>query len=470
MTDALALVRGALRGQAAWLVGGSVRDRMLGRLGVDLDIVVAADPAEAAQTLARSAGHAACFSLSDDFGAWRVLARDGSWQVDVEGLRGVSVDDDLALRDFTVNAMAQPIQGEELIDPLGGSRDLTARRLRMVSERTFLDDPLRVLRLVRIAVELGFQVEAQTFRSACQQAAELKLVAGERIFMELRRVVDSEQPARGLQMMHELGALAAVLPELAQLRGVEQSRFHHLDVYGHTIEVLEQAVRLQREPGQVAGSEHEQALRALLAAPLADGLSRGGALRWGALLHDVAKPITRAVTPRDGRITFFDHDKRGVELARTMLSRLRVSERLRAHVAALVGNQLRLGFLIHEHQPLARGEVYDYLRACEPVEVDVTLLSIADRLATRGEHSQESIQAHLALARRMLADAFAWRQGDSQPRALWRGDELAGELGIAPGPDLGVLLGALSRAQYAGEIKTPEQALALARSLLAKRA
>jgi len=164
-------------------------------------------------------------------------------------------------------------------------------------------------------------------------------------------------------------------------------------------------------------------------------------------------------------VTFLGHDARGAELARAVLERLRASERLRAHVAALVRHHLRLGFLVHEPQPLSRRSAFAYLRACSPVEVDVTLLSIADRLATRGEGSQESIDAHLRLAAGVLADALRWR-ADGPPAPLLRGDELAGELAIATGPRLGELLERLAEAQYAGEVATREQAIAYARKLL----
>ena len=246
---------------------------------------------------------------------------------------------------------------------------------------------------------------------------------------------------------------------------MQQSRFHHRDVLGHTLEVLGESVRLARDPAAVLGAEHADAVGALLGEPLADGLTRGGALRWGALFHDVAKPATRGARP-DGRVTFIGHDVRGAEMASAVLRRLRTSERLRAHVAALVRNHLRLGFLVHEPQPLDRRVVFAYLRACEPVEVDVTLLSVADRLATRGDRSKEAIDAHLALAREMLTDALRWR-AEGAPRALWRGDELARELGIERGPRLGELLEALREAQYAGAVSTRSQALEHARGLIA---
>ena len=136
---------------------------------------------------------------------------------------------------------------------------------------------------------------------------------------------------------------------------------------------------------------------------------------------------------------------------------------MRAHVAALVRNHLRLGFLVHEPQPLSRRTVFGYLRACSPVEVDVTLLSLADRLATRGERAKEAIDVHMRVARPLLGDALRWRV-EGRPRPLWRGDELARELGIAAGPRVGKLLEELAEAQFAGELLTREQALAYART------
>ncbi|MGH2902901.1 MAG: HDIG domain-containing metalloprotein, partial [Solirubrobacteraceae bacterium] len=407
------------------------------------------------------------------------------------------------LRDFTVNAIAEPLAGGEAIDPLGGLEDLSARRLRIAGPRAFADDPLRVLRLVRVAVELDLEAEEQTSAAARMQAGELGRVSAERVFVELRRILASPGARHGIELLGELGATAVVLPELEALKGVEQSRFHHLDVYGHTLEVLDRTIELTstapRVPAELTGIEPRvpaeltgiqprvpaeltsiqprvpaeltgalgggwSEVVALLDEPLADEMTRGEALRWGALLHDAAKPSTRGVRA-DGRVTFIGHDTRGAELARAVLGRLRTSERLRAHVAALVRNHLRLGFLVHEPQPLERRTVYSYLHACDPVEVDVTLLSVADRLATRGEGAQRAIDAHMALAGGMLRDGLRWR-ADGPPRPLVRGDELAADLGIAAGPHLGELLEQLAAARYAGEISTREQALVFARNHL----
>lgn len=467
----LQLTRAVFAERAAWLVGGLVRDRTLGRETVDLDVVLDGEPQQAAAALARAARQAgvaaACFPLSEKFGAWRVVGRDGTWQVDVEALRGGSIEADLGMRDFTVNAIAEPIDGGEPIDPLGGLSDLRERRLRMAGRSAFEDDPLRVLRLVRIAVELDMQPEQATLGGAAAQAARLAEISGERVFAELQRILASAEAARGFELMTQVGATAAVLPELEATRGVQQSHYHHLDVYGHTLEVLQRAIELH-EGSSVLDEESAEsvaaggAIAALLDEPLADGLTRGHALRWGALLHDAAKPDTRAVRPSDGRVTFIGHDLKGTQLARDLLARLRTSARLREHVAALVRHHLRLGFLVHQPQPLAREAVYDYLHATDPVEVDVTLLSVADRLATRGERSGESIRAHVQLARQMLHHALRWR-AEGPPEPLIRGDELAAALQIEAGPRLGELLEELVRAQFCGRVRTREQAIEFAR-------
>jgi poly(A) polymerase len=465
-TEVRRAVRTALSEQSslAWLVGGAPRDRVLGRDTFDLDVIVESSPENAARAIARAAGGAACFELSEEFSGWRVMARDRSWQVDVQPLRGGSLHADLALRDFTVNALAEPIaEGESIEDPLGGLADLAAGRLRMASPRAFADDPLRVLRLVRFALDLDLEPDPDTADAARSAAPHLVGISGERTFMELRRILASSRVLEGLALMESLGITRAVLPELDALRGVEQSRFHHRDVHGHTLEVLERTVALQADPAVVLGADElAEPVRALLAEPLADELTRGDALRWGALLHDAAKPLTGA-RRADGRITFMGHDVRGAELARSVLERLRASERLRAHVAELVRHHLRLGFLVHRpERPLARRTVFDYLQATSPVEVDVTLLSAADRLATRGDRAEESIDAHMRLVGPMLAAALDWR-AHGPPAPFWRGDELAGRLEIPTGPRLGEIMRELAAAQYAGEVSTREQALTHAR-------
>jgi putative nucleotidyltransferase with HDIG domain len=449
-----------------WLVGGAVRDSLLGRATPDYDLAVSGDARAVARELGRATdGHA--FLLSDEFGAWRVRGRDQDWQVDLTPLMGETLEQDLGRRDLTINAIARELgdgsgTDSELIDPYGGAADIEARLLRAVSEQSFSADPLRVMRLARIASELGFEPEAQTVRLAREAAAALTDVAAERVFTELRLLLCSDGLVRGLELAHTIGATSAILPELDALRGVEQSHFHSLDVYDHTIVAVDRAIELEREPSARFG-ELGHALAGVLGEPLANEMTRGQALRLGALLHDIAKPVTREVTA-EGRVTFRHHDRVGAEMVTRILTRLRASERLISHIAAMTRNHLRLGFLVHQ-RPLSRRSVYEYLHACDPVEVDVTVLSLADRLATLGRNHEAAIAAHLELAQEMLDDALKWRS--SRPRSPIAGDLLASTLGIDPGPQLGRLIAELTAAAYAGEIEGEDALLAHAREWLA---
>ena len=461
----LEAARAALAGQEAWLVGGAVRDRLLGRRTDDVDVALAGDPRAAARDIARATG-GAHFRLSGAFGAWRVVDAAHRWHVDLVPLRDGDIRADLAGRDFTVNAMAEPLEGGETLDPYGGREDLAARRLRMVSASALADDPLRALRAVRLAVELGLAVEPATAAAVAANAPAIDRVAPERVYGELKRVVGAERPRDALELMARLGVEAAVLPEVAALHGVEQNVFHHADVYGHTVEVLEAVAGLERDPAAAGLGAVAAEVQALLAEPLADELTRGGAMRLAALLHDAAKPLTRGTRP-DGRVTFVGHDSLGAELARDVLRRLRSSQKVAEYVAALTRHHLRLGFLVHE-RPLGRRAAWRYLRATAPYAADVTIFTVADRLATRGRNAEPAIAAHLELATEMLALAFEERAAGPQA-PLVRGDELARELGMRPGRRLGELIAALEEDRYAGELATREDALKRARELLAER-
>lgn len=437
----------------SWIVGGALRDELLGREVTDVDIAVEGDPEAAARELSASL-RGPVFRLSEAFGAWRVVDRREGRVYDFAPLQGGTIEEDLAKRDFSVNAMARPTDGGELIDPLGGRADVEARTLRVLGPVAYENDPLRTLRLARFAAELGFTPDAETERLTAAAAARAAEASGERVFAELRRLVLAPGAVAGLELADRLGLLRAVLPELADLHEVEQSHYHHLDVYGHTIEVFERLVELERD----ATGE----LRAVLDEPLADELTRGEALRFGALLHDIGKPGTHEVR-EDGRVTFMGHDRLGVEMVRQVCRRLRTSERLCRFLEGVTRHHLVLGFLVRE-RPLDRRAVYRYLERTSPVEVEVTLLSVADRLATRGKNAERAIDAHLELARELMPAALEWRRS-GPPLVPIRGDELAAELGIEHGPELGRLLDQLAEAAYAGEATDRRAAIDLARTL-----
>jgi putative nucleotidyltransferase with HDIG domain len=444
------VAREALSGaEGAWIVGGAVRDATLGREVVDLDLAVAGDPGAAAKQVGAALREHA-FELSAEFGTWRVVSHSRGWQIDLTALRGGSIEADLAARDFTIGAIAVPLAGGEPLDPYAGLTDLAEGRLRAVGEESFASDPLRLLRAPRLAAELGLEIDERTAALARTAAGRAAEPAGERQLAELRRLVGGPDPLRGLRLLGELGLTAVVLPELETLRGVEQGPNHHLDVYDHTIAVLEHALEVEGDLPRFAG-ERAAEVEALLDEPLADEINRRTALRFGALFHDIAKPATKAEF--NGFVGFKGHDEVGAEVIAEICGRLRASRRLTQHLQGMARHHLRLGFLIPE-MPLPPRRVHAYLRATDPVTVDVTLLTVADRLSARGVGpiaSPEMVAAHLQLAREMIAAGLDWRR-QGPPPPLLRGDEIATELGIEPGPELGAALAELEAAQYAGEV------------------
>jgi poly(A) polymerase len=448
----------------AWIVGGAIRDALLGEPVSDADLAVERGREEsAARAIARVAGGSA-FQLSEEHATWRAIAPTDGWHVDVVGLRAEPIEEDLRARDFTVNAIARPLEGGELIDPTSGRADAEARLLRATSDQAFRDDPIRLLRAPRLAAGHDLAIEpgtAELARAASGHAAD---PAGERQFAELRGIIAGPRPLRGLELLDELELTGVVLPELEALRGVVQNPNHHLDVLGHTLAVLEEWLGLEADM-ESFGRELTPEIENFLAEPLADELTRREALRFGALFHDLGKPETRS--EGSGYVTFIGHDEIGARIIAEVCGRQRVSRKLSTYLQGLALHHLRLGFLIHQ-RPLSRRTVYDYLVATEPVAADVTLLSVADRLAARGEGplaSPEMVEAHLDLAREMLRDALAWHR-DGPPRPPLSGDDLARELDLEPGPELGRVLEELRAETFTGEISDRAGALARARQLI----
>ena len=461
----VAAARTALEEHAGsvWIVGGAIRDALLGEPVADVDLAVdRGDEERAARAIARVAGGSA-FTLSEEHATWRAVAPTDGWHVDVAGLRADAIDEDLRARDFSVNAIATPLAGGDPIDPTGGVADADARILRAASERAFEEDPLRLLRAPRLATALRLTLDPRTVELAREHASHAADPAGERQFAELRGIVAGPDPLAGVRLMEELALLPVVLPELETLRGVVQNPNHHLDVLGHTLAVLEEWLGIEADLPEFAGDLGGE-VESFLAEPLADELTRQGALRFGALFHDLGKPDTRA--EGSGYVTFIGHDEVGARIIASICRRLRTSRALSGHLQGLALHHLRLGFLIHQ-RPLSRRAVYDYLVATEPVAADVTLLTVADRLAARGEGplaSPEMVNAHIDLAREMLREALAWHR-DGSPRPPLSGDELADELGLSPGPEMGRLLEELRAEAFAGEITSRSEALERARQL-----
>jgi putative nucleotidyltransferase with HDIG domain len=398
------------------------------------------------------------FTYSEAFSTYRVVLPGGV--VDFSPLRGDSLRADLQCRDFTIDALALPVRGGDPggrvgvglpIDPLGGTADLTAGRLRACSTSALRDDPVRVLRLARLAVELHLEPQHGLLERARAAAPGLAGVSGERVAHELTALLGLPAAARAVRLLDEAGGLEQVLPEMAPLKGCIQNPYHHLDVFDHTLEALE---RLPALVEQLGGER-------FLVAPADCGLAGAAPLAplaWATLLHDVGKPVVRKVD-EEGHIIFWHHDEVGVVMADAIARRLGMSRRFSAYLGVLILSHLRLGFLVRE-SPLTRRALVRYRRAVEPYVFESVLLSLADRLATRGDRTPPaSLAKHYRLARQI------WLEIPKEARPLpLSGADVMALLGLPEGPSVGAALAALQEEVDAGEVHSVREARAFLRA------
>ena len=460
-----------------YLVGGAVRDALLGEDGYDLDFAAP----EGAITLAFRVGDALsapAFALDQERDIGRVVLPDGQTVLDFARFRQGTLEADLRDRDFTINAMAVPadsLDRAHLIDPCGGLGDLQRGVVRLTHERALADDPVRALRALRIGARFGFRMTPETAQAVQVAAPELERVSAERVRDELLKLLQTARPHEGVGQMDALGVLDVVLPEIAALRGIEQSPPHHEPVLAHTISVLRWLVQVEsvvvngEETAVPALGEAQEALAAYtpdlaehLARKVVGGVDGRTLLRLGALFHDVGKASTQEMDT-EGRIRFFGHDKEGAGLTAHRLRSLHLSNEVVRTVRSMVAAHMRPLFL-NQAEKVTRRAVYRFFRDAGEAGVDVGLLTVADHLATYdGPGEGKEWAGLLAVVGRLYRHYFEEYEETVAPPPLLDGNELMDAVDLRPGPEVGRLLRLIEEAQAAGEAGTKEDALALAR-------
>lgn len=409
----------AAAGHELYIVGGGVRDHLLGRPIHDLDLATDATP-DRIKRLASRVKPDGVYDVGAKFGTIGLLFRIpeaddvvDTWTVEVttyrteqyvDGTRkptvdfGTSLVEDLARRDFTMNAIAlDPLDGA-LHDPFGGRADVEARLIRAVGDpiARFHDDPLRLLRAVRFAAQLGFTIERQTLAALRETSASLRRISRERIAQELTAILVSPRPDAGLRLATDLGLMEHAIPEVLPMRGVSQRPLHHKDVFEHTMGVV----------------------RNIPADPL---------LRWTALLHDIAKPHTKSVT--DGEVHFFGHEELGARMARRILSTFGFDRHFVERVAKLIAMHLRVNSYESDWTDSAVRRVIRDAGDDLPALIQ---LSRADVTSYRSERQQAA--AHRADAFEARAQALMAQEDVARLHSPLDGNDLMALFGKPPGP------------------------------------
>ncbi|WP_369176546.1 CCA tRNA nucleotidyltransferase [Streptomyces mutabilis] len=410
------------------LVGGSVRDALLGRLGNDLDFTTDARPQDVLKIMKPWAD--AVWDVGIAFGtvgaqkAARVEDADRTWQIEVTTYRseaydrtsrkpevsyGDSIEDDLVRRDFTVNAMAVALPEKEFIDPHGGLEDLAARVLRTpgTPEESFSDDPLRMMRAARFAAQLDFEVAPEVVKAMTDMAGRIDIVSAERVRDELNKLILSPHPRKGLSLLVETGLAEHVLPELPALRLERDEHHRHKDVYDHTLIVLEQAMALETEGPDLT-------------------------LRLAALLHDIGKPRTRRFE-KDGRVSFHHHEVVGAKMTKRRMTALKYSNELVKDVSRLV--ELHLRFHGYGTGEWTDSAVRRYVRDAGPLLDRLHKLTRSD-CTTRNKRKASALSRAYDGLEERIAQLKEQEELDAIRPDL-DGNQVMEILGIRPGPAVG---------------------------------
>ena len=462
----------------AYLVGGFVRDWLIGKDTMDLDIAVSGDSLAVAQEAAEIVdGRYILLDEENRVGRVVVAGESQPWHIDITSYSG-DIERDLLRRDFTVNAMALELaafvsDSIQLLDPTGGEEDLKKGLLRQVNDRIFEEDPSRLMRAMRLAKELNLEIEPITEESIRLHAALVQQVASEKVREELLKLLALPYASNSVRYLDDLGLLCRIIPEMESMRGVKQPKEHYWDVFDHSIETIASIEFLLRESDWVYGRRD---LRAMVPwsdeiqehfnAEIAGGSNRKTLLKVGALLHDVAKPSTKSVN-KEGRVRFLGHTKDGAVVAADIMERLRFSTREIRYVEKLVYHHLHPAQMSSDGMPTSRA-IYRFFRDTEGAGIDVIYLALADYLAVFGPRvDADEWRMHIEQIKYVL-EVYNKQESEIMPVRLIDGNDLMREFKLSPGRQIGRFLAMIKEAQAAGEIRTREEALELVRNELGK--
>jgi poly(A) polymerase len=477
----------------AYLVGGSVRNLLLGEPCVDWDIAIDGDVVAIARQIANTLGG---YFVHMHDKANRIVVKDDphEWIFDLSPLQGDSIEADLHTRDFTLNALAVPLANVldhltlggklEPIDPLNGTNDLASKQLRMVHDRVFQIDPLRMLRAVRFMRRYHLTLEEQTEQALKRDAPLLLEAASERIHEELYSILQPRGAIDVLRILDKQNLLITLIPELQPARGMPQPNLHHWDVLNHSLEAvaaLEELTSILQQdtteiwdggkphpynlhPGEGDLVEIQQLLLEAQQQKLFQFASlQTPAIKLGALLHDIGKTVTYAVDDGDN-ITFYHHPQEGIPLAQHIMQRIHASTQDLRLVQQIVAHHMRPGQLSHD--TITPRAIRRYFVDLGPTGIIVALVSLADHLAMRGpEPLTEHWVRHLATVRMLLQSYIRERESIIPPRLL-QTNELMQKLDLQPGQIIGQLLESIAEAQADGLIQSKEDALWFAQERL----
>jgi poly(A) polymerase len=459
----------------AYLVGGAVRDALLGRETKDIDIAVRTDAHKFARTLADNL-KASFVSLDVGRDIARIVGGTGDerYEIDVAHLQG-DLNSDLARRDFTIDAMAVSLDGSldgelAVVDPHDGRGDLETGTIRAVQSDVIRQDPVRSMRAVRLAASLKFEIESGTKELIFRDATLINSTSPERIRDELLKTLAEKGARDSVRLMDELGLLSALIPEIDESRGVTQPKEHYYDVFNHLVETVGFVEQIL--DGEDDGSYIQEMLPRFegmaeyFDAEATDMHSRLTLLKLTGLLHDIAKPATKTIE-ESGRVRFFDHPTVGEEMAGTILRRLRFGRKGVRLVKTMIRQHLRPRQMNAKGQMPTKRAVHRYYRDVGDAALDTLYLNMADFLAARGpDLTRDQMAEGCKVIDHILKVGQSLEQRVEPVGHLLDGKDIIREFGLSQGPLIGRVLSTVAEAEAVGKVNTTEEAIRLATEYL----
>jgi len=460
----------SVRKLSVYLVGGALRDCILGRPSelLDFDFAVEKDSLLLAKELSRVI-RAPFVLLNEPHGSARVIVKFNAnlINLDFSDFRAKTIEGDLEKRDFTINALAINLadvlgakktqSDSRIIDPFGARQDLRKRLIRMISPANFKDDPLRMLRAFSLSARLAFKIEKSTLARIKSYSRLINISASERVREELFKIFSASNSYEYLKVLWQAGLLERIIPEVKSMYRLRQGSYHNLDVWKHSLETFEKLEDIINKP--LLPNRNE--IKEYLSVQISGSHRRSDLIKLAALLHDVGKPPTFSVT--SGKVHFYGHERVGAKIAENIFSRLKLSSKEIKLLKLLIYWHLRPGYM-SDIRNLSKRAVFRFLRDCQDEAVSVLLLSLADQRATRGKLKRAPERLRQEKLVRGLIREFFRIAKEEKPNRFLTGNDIMNELKIQPGPIVGKILNEINEAQAEGLISTKPQALKRAKN------
>ena len=447
----LNLIKPFLKDCKAYVVGGFLRDYFLGKNSYDCDITINCNQnvSEFVKNIADKIG-ATFVPLHEDFEIYRIVLHDKKTYYDFAKIEGKNIFEDLSRRDLTINAIAYDINNEKFLDPYGGIEDIKNKKIKAISEKNIIDDPLRIMRIFRFSTVLGFEIEDETLNLVKKHSKLINTPAKERLTYEFMKMFGGNKVAETLLKMDGSGVLEEVFPYYKEIKKIPKNSHHHLDLFHHLVESVNQIEKIIASQPNEIKEYFEQDF---------GSATRLAYIKLASFLHDFGKPSTWTIEPDIGRHRFIGHDVKGAEMIKPVLKDLKFSKKQTDYISNMIKYHIYPSQLASDPNLSEKAKLRFYNKLKDEV-IDVIMIAHADRNSALGPMiTKEMIEQNKKGLDSLLTDYFKERNRLKDMPPLLNGYEIMEILNIGQSKELGNIVKALYKAQVEKTVNTKDEAV-----------